>query len=199
MSWCALALCRGRVAACGRPCRRVSLRVCAPCRSLSAFTPGHETKIVSRDNSLLCAVSLRVARAQRCIVAHPASYRSLYRCPYCDINATLSHDTILVSRHSLARACARALPHALRAGRPCRGLYRGPTTPCHGRGLAVSWPLQLCPAALCHDTIHCIVTQMGSSLSNCLLSRIFFSHHFFFSFQLLENHQKKYLFFFIFQ
>ena len=63
--------------------------------------------------------------------------------------------------------------------------------------LAVSWPLQLCPVALCHDTIHCIVTQMGNSPSSLCF---FFFSPFFFSFQLLENHQKKYLFiFFIFQ
>ena len=45
--------------------------------------------------------------------------------------------------------------------------------------------------ALCHDTIHCIVTQMGSSPFPVSFLHIFFSHLFFFSFQLLENHPKK--------
>ena len=51
--------------------------------------------------------------------------------------------------------------------------------------------------ALCHDTLHCIVTQdrqMGSSPSNCLLSRFFiFIFHSFFSLfvHLLEDQKKK--------
>ena len=43
---------------------------------------------------------------------------------------------------------------------------------------AMSWPLQQCPAALCHDTIHCIVTQMGSSPSSLCFFFFFFSFFF---------------------
>ena len=59
---------------------------------------------------------------------------------------------------------------------------------------AVSWPLLPAHArllrALCHDTVHCIVTKckMGSSPA-CCLHFFFFHIIFFFSFQLLENHQ----------
>ena len=48
--------------------------------------------------------------------------------------------------------------------RPCRRAsrpYRGRCWSCRGRGLAVSWPLQLLSTALCHDTIHCITTRAG--------------------------------------
>ena len=94
-------------------------------------------------------------------------------------------------RESPLPSHASALPHALCADRPYRGLYLGLTTSCHGRGLVVSWPLQLCPTALFHDTIHCIMTQMGSSPSSCCLLRNFFFHSFFFSFVLLEDHTPK--------
>ena len=103
----------------------------------------------------------------------------------CITSLTVLYRDTTVARHP--RFCiATPLGQAMlaHAGWSCRGLYRGTTTPCRGRGLAVSWPLQLCPTALCHDTIHCIMTQMGSSPSNCLLSRffLFFSHHFFSSY-----------------
>ena len=111
----------------------------------------------------------------------------------------LSHDTMFCIATPPSQAMhARVLLNALLAGRSCRGLYHGPTKSCRGRGLAISWPLQLCPAALCHDTIHCIVTQMGSSLSSCLLSIFFFSHQFFFLIPATGKPPKK-IFFFIFQ
>ena len=109
----------------------------------------------------------------------------------------LSHDTMFCIATPPSQAMhARVLLNALLAGRSCRGLYHGPTKSCRGRGLAISWPLQLCPAALCHDTIHCIVTQMGSSLSSCLLSIFFFFTSIFFSYSSYWKTTKKNIFFY---
>ena len=81
--------------------------------------------------------------------------------------------------------CACGMPHAPRAGRPYRGLYRGPATPCRGRALALSWPSPARLGLLCHNTMefHCIVTQMGSSSSSfCFCNLPFFFHTIFFFF-----------------
>ena len=60
----------------------------------------------------------------------------------------------------------------------------------------MSWPLQLCPAALCHDTIHCIVTQMGNSPSSLCN---FFFHPFFFHSNYWKTTKKKiFIYFFHF-
>ena len=140
----------------------------------------------------------RVAHAKRRIVAHPAPYRSLYRCPYCDTNAAPSHDTIFVLRHS---ALARPLAHACWAvSRALRAvLWR-----MLGRVVAEHWlyrgPSPVRPFLLCHDTVYYIMTQNSKwALDKPVACNVFFfSHHFFFSFQLLENHQKNiyiYIFF----
>ena len=133
----------------------------------------------------------RVACLQRRIVALPAPCRACLeiqpggpaaRC-IATHKAAPSHNTTLYHDSPLARPCVRArcrmprvqadrimaLPRRV-VGVAC--LYRG-------HALAAPRPVSL---ALCHDTIHCIVTQMGNSSSSCLLS-IFFS--FFFLFQII--------------
>ena len=74
------------------------------------------------------------------------------------------------------------------------------------RVVAEPWPYRgpspVGPCLLCHDTVYCIVTQNSklavAQLAACNI--FFFSFHFFFSFQLLENHQKNiYIFFFNFK
>ena len=138
---------------------------------------GHNTKLYRNTSPY------RVCRSpQRRIVAHCCTISQPWLRCITTQRSPLSHDTMFCIATPPGQVMrTRALLHAPRAGRPCRGLYRGPTTPCRGCGLAVSWPLQLCLAALCHDKIHCIVTQMGSSPSSSLLSRFFFSLIFFFS------------------
>ena len=109
----------------------------------------------------------------------------------------LSHDTKFVSRlNSLARPRERMLPHALAHSRPCRGLYRGHTTPCRGCGLAVSCPARCTsqPYLSQYSLLYCDSNLEKIRQSPSLLPvTVFF--FFFFSFQLLENHSKKNIFF----
>ena len=160
------------VAAHARPYRgRVTARTRTPCRRATTFKPGHDTIFVSRLESLAACTTRRVARAQRRIVAHPAPYRSLYRCPYCDTNATPSHETnfciatLTSNGKALARASRSIATLTPRAGWSYRrppgrvvacivALPRrvvGVAWPYHGHALAVPRPISL---ALCHDTIH---------------------------------------------
>ena len=89
----------------GVPCR-VDVRTCALVRCVAKrlpFAPGHNTKLY-RDPIhaalALRVVSRRVVRAKRRIMAHPASYRSLYCCPYYETISAPSHDTIFLSQLS---------------------------------------------------------------------------------------------------
>ena len=149
------------------PCLRSHASAVVPCRSVFAFAPGHDTKIVSQDNSLC-------AHARSCRT-HCAPYRghvpdrimAQARC-IATQSRPLSHDTKFVSRlNSLARPREHMLPHALAHSQPCRGLYRGHTTPCRGCGLTVSCPArctsQRAPALplslTCQNTTCCIMTQ----------------------------------------
>ena len=63
--------------------------------------------------------------------------------------------------------------------------YRGASLPYRGRAVAVSWRAAgriVAPVArlvcLCHDSMHCIVTQMGSSPSSLCTSVFFFTSFF---------------------
>ena len=119
-----------------------------------------------------CAQAARTASAGRRvmavspIVSQPVSrYNPAAKPPSC-------HDTPI--RIATQSPNSQALAHA-----PLT-LARGPAV---SQGLsfvswpkhAMSWALQQCPAALCHDTIHCIVTQMGSSPSSlCFFFSFFF-------------------------
>ena len=102
------------------PCRCAHAHASAPCRSAAAFTPSHDTIFVSRHESLAapCRTVLRahntvswsiLRRIAACIFTPIATQC----CPKPQYN-------ICIATHSLARPCARALPHAPRAGRPCR-------------------------------------------------------------------------------
>ena len=100
--------------------------------------------------SRLCPAMLLLARARCCCVA--ATYRSPWHavsgrqaCPSC-------HDTIVcIVTHFASQAPRARCRTPLRAGRPCRRAPRRCVTS-PGRLVAV------CPAALCHDTICCIMT-----------------------------------------
>ena len=145
------------------------------------------------------SVGHRVMCPLRRIVAHCCTVSQPWLRCIATQRSPLSHITMFCIATPPAQAMrALALPYAPHAGWPCRGLYRGPTMSCRGRGLAVSWPLQLCPATLCHDTIHCIVTHMGSSPSSCLLSFFFFTSFFFSYSKYWKTTKKIYIFFFIF-
>ena len=92
----------GRVAACGRPCRRLGW----PCRKPSI---GHIVALPAPCRT--CLAIQPSGQAACCISTHKAAP---------------SHNTkFCIATISLARPCARALPHAQRAGRPYHGLYRG--------------------------------------------------------------------------
>ena len=117
---------------------------------------GHDIKTVSRPTP----AARRVARAQHRVVVRYCLVAALYRslaAPYRDTKGRPQPQYKLLYRDSQDMA-ARELPHAPRAGWPCRG----PCWPCRGavsQGLlAVSWPSTARPSALCHNTIHCIVT-----------------------------------------
>ena len=156
--------------ACGRPCRGrvvgLAGRVAAharPCRSAHPAisravprTPCHRT---AAHIAASCALSWRFPQPCRTRIATQPSGKAFV--------------TILpfVSLPNLPTAKpSRECRSPLRAGRPCR-------RPCwsyRGAGSTVSWlspgrvvaprlrPGHTSPAQ-CHDTIHCIVTQMGSS------------------------------------
>ena len=136
-----------------RPCRRPSW----PCRALYRLAPRGRC---CTYRSLL-----------RCIVALPLAVSR----PYCYTTQRPSRVPVtirpFVSRPSLLTARpSHACRSPLRAGLPCR-------RPCwsyRGAGSAASWPSpgrveapRLGPGhtspSQCHDTIHCFVTQMGSS------------------------------------
>ena len=184
VSWRALAPCRGCAPAVSQPvagfvmamsqaCRCgyavVSLLVCIT--SLYTTAPlGHDTSLYHNKLLVACRVARRIACLPGCVAALARSCSGL-------------------SRDTPSGQAMRALP-AMSQG---LSAVSWPLLTVSWPRQVVSWPLQLRPAALCHDTIHCILTQMGSSPSSCLLSRFFFSP-FFFSFQLQENHQN--LFFF---
>ena len=155
---------------------------------------------------------------QKCCAAHaPTRYAvGITALPpavsrlYCDTTQWLSRASVtihpFVSRPNLPTARpSRARRSSLGAGRPCRRLYSSPAE-CVAPPVAclsthrstVSWH----GAPSCHDTKHCIVTQhqMGSSPFLVSAPLFFFFNIFFFSFQLLENHPKIYIYiFFIFQ
>ena len=144
-------------------CLAVSQRTLTMSRAHAAVsqTPDHDTNFVSQHRPLPRAAA-RVA-APLCLVVG-CSYAVSQRC--CSVSrhqmVAPSHDTNFVSQLTAGKAmhaCACRSP--LRAGRPCSG----PCWPCRravSQGLlAVSWPPSARPSALCHDTIHCIVTQTG--------------------------------------
>ena len=68
------------------------------------------------------------SQAARCIATQKATPQPRYK---------------FVLRLPLERPCARELPYARPVGQP----YRGPTTLCRGRGLAISWPCPGCAQA----------------------------------------------------
>ena len=196
----------GRVAAHARPCRsarqavsqRTLGRVVAharPCRSsrqvVSQYTPGRVAHTVSPRP--LCAL-LRVSQL-------PAPY-----------SGASPNRVVPVLRHNLAakpRAChdtpiriatqfpsSQALacaPLALARGSAVSQAMLAVSWPCCGRiaGLVARQPSRVVAPRLrpghtspaqCHDTIHCIVTQMGSSpfLVSASFFFFFFSHQIFF-------------------
>ena len=130
-------------------CRRSLPRCCAPCRRASrpCRSPARPYRSTAARHVIAC------------IATHPT--------PRPCTRASLA----------LARRPAMSWP-VLAISWSCPRLYRGPVRPYCG-----SSPMHLLRAvlphqALCHNTLHCIVTQyrqMGSSPSNCLLSRFFFS------------------------
>ena len=140
----------GRVTDC---VARARCRVIAP--------SGHDTKTISRPKSCrmscracCCACRSTLAPCRKALLRHIAAlllHIATQRTP----PATIQH----FYRDSPASQTVRALSHVLVHGQPCRG----PCWPCRGavlQGLlAVSWPPAANPSALCHDTIHCIVTQ----------------------------------------
>ena len=140
-----------------------------------------------------CAVSKGAGRR---IAVLAALYRHLDSPP----SATIQNFVLRPSASQVARCIAtqKATPNHdtnLNRDSPWPGHARAPRAqassivalprrvvgvawPYRGHALAAPRPVSL---ALCHDTLHCIVTQMGSSPSRCLLSIFFsFSHHFFF-------------------
>ena len=146
----------------------------------------------------------RVPRAAALVMVHPAPYCSLYRCPYYDTNATPSHDTIFITRHSPQWPSPRACP-----ARPCTlaGHVAGPLGRVTGRVLD-RIVAQSDRIVADHAHLLCSVSrysllyrdskqQMGSSSAYCL-QRFFFFTSFFFSFQLLENHQKNIYYYYYF-
>ena len=102
----------------------------APCRR-----PG--MAVSSARLAILQAVSQRAAVVSQHYIA------TLARC-IATQSLPLSHDIIFcIATPPSQIMCAHALPHAPHSGRP----YRGPNTPCRGRGLAVSWPCPGCAQA----------------------------------------------------
>ena len=190
-----------------RPCLRRSLQYCcanaragAPCISVAAFAPGHNTKLyrdpihvaralrtVSRTSQSYLGACPVVSQCR--IATHPADLAFLLS-RYNDCIVThLSGHAALMSRYnwlyqdpSHQQGRARTLLHTFARSRPCRG------------------PLAAPSVLLCHDTVCCIVTKPGNWAVAHSNSCNFL---FFFSFvHLLENPKfffnYKYIFF-IFQ
>ena len=157
--------------------------------------------LAHRDTNIVSRPWPPVARR---VVAHPVPYRRASCAvsqPCCAVSRPKG--CLTQPRYKILYRDLRQPGHA-RVGAIAR-LARRPAVlwpvswPYHA--VSWAWPGRIMaptavPTALCHDTIHCIVTQMGSSPSSRLLSRLFF-HSFSFSFVLLEDHPKK-CFFFIF-
>ena len=165
---------------------------CAPAARTSSCRGAQWRRVVAQNRS--CRRHRRSCR--RCVVRSPERSvpRVLWLPPavsplYRDIAQRLSRASVtirpFVSRPSppIVRPLHghRSL---LRAGWSCRG----PCWPYHGAGSVVSWPSpgrvvapRLRPGhtspSQCHDTIHCIMTQMGSS--PFLVSAPFFFSKFF--------------------
>ena len=126
---------------------------------------------------LPCRSSCAVSRACLATTQQPSCLWARYNILYHDIVPQLGRAR---ARCWLCRAFLSVVLQAL---------------PGHIMGVAgrvVAQPLAPlhCQALLCHDTISCIVTQHQTwavAHPIAFLSRFFFSHHFFFSFQLLEN------------
>ena len=79
----------------------------------------------------------------------------------------------------MARPCARAVPLAPLAGRPCRGPAGRIVGPCRrATGHIVAPPVRA-PTHLCHDTTYCIMTKTGKWAVAHLVSP---THKFFFFF-----------------
>ena len=152
VSWRALGLIVAPSSAVKWPCRGSW----ASCRSTTAFAPGHDTNFVSEHRLLPCALPCvsqllapyrgvllrRIAALLRCIVTQ--------RSPP---SATIQN---FVSRPSASQAaCARCRM-------PLRAVGRVMALPGRVVGRRVIVPrrrVAVCPAALYHDTICCIVTQ----------------------------------------
>ena len=111
------------------------------------------------------------SQAARCIVTQKAApqprYKFVSRLPLAKPCACVHYRMPHVQADRIV-ACIVALPHRV----------MGVAWPYSGHALAAPKPVSL---ALCQDTIYCILTQMVSSPSSCLLSN-FFSHLFFFFF-----------------
>ena len=142
-----------RVVPCS-PCNRAPPRCCASCRR--AF------RTCRRPTRPYCSAAAR--RVAACIATHPT--------PRPCAHAQLA----------LTRGPAVSWPVSA-VSWPCPRPYRGPVRSYHGSSPARLLRTVLPHQALCQDTLHCIVTQhrqMGSSPSNCLLSRFFLFTSFFF-------------------
>ena len=164
-----------------RPCRRPGW----PCRALYRRAPRWRCCAYRSFLRRIVALSLAVSLPYRDTTQRPS------RMP------VTIHP--FVSRHSPPAAKpSRPCRSPLRAGRPCRLVALLWPYPQPGRVVALRLRPGQPSQPLCHDTNCCIVTQcmlkMGSSPTTaCNVSLFFVSHLFFFSsFQLLENHLKKY-------
>ena len=139
--------------------------------------------------------------------------RALSSCILCCIIALLRCKKFCIATSASQAMHAHALPHAPRVGRPCRGLYRGPTTPCRGHGMTVSqassvmsWPspsLSMCapappPCLACHNTVCCIVTQTKKiwAVAHSMFPAFFFFRTIFFLIPTIGKPPKKNIIYF---
>ena len=156
MSWCT----GRRIAGHALPCRgRVTARTCALALRVTALLPLPPITIQNcfATQSIPCA-----HRAPYRIAGHVAV---LYHSP-----AALCCDTTIAPQPQYNFCIATTPNQAMRArcrtpraqaGRimACLNRIVAHARPYRGRVLAVSWPLQLRPSQLSHDTVCCIVTQ----------------------------------------
>ena len=191
-----------RVAACTLALlHAMSQHVAAVSLGVSRHTPTTKS-LPSCHDTIICIVTRfanqksRLSRYKDCIVTQPPAARPL------------SPVTIqcFVSRHSPHQpGCAHTLSIVSRALRAVLWSILGSVVaePWPYRGLSPMPPCLLCYPVSRYK--NCIVTQTGkrgSSPSSFVYAAFFFfffsQHTFFFSFQLLENHQRIYIYIYIY-
>ena len=168
----------------------------APCRRAPARATGPRVAASPTVSRAQPAVSWPCRNLSRDITQRPS------RPPVTIRPFVLRHNPPAARPSHACRLPLRPGPSCRRASRPCRRPsprpYRGPIRSCPSRIVGVA----ATPFLLCHDTMHCIVTNAWKwAIAHPIARKIFFfSHHFFFHlFTYWKTTKKKYIFFSFFQ